>query len=177
MNTEKENQKRTSMVFILCGGCGAGKTTYAIDLAARHQAIRFSIDPWMQTLFSPDQKGLDFAWTMERIERCRSQIWELVEQLIKQGIHVVLDLGFDKKDIRQQYRERIREWGANPSIHFLDVPTQIRRERVRRRNEERNPAHFSFEVTDAMFDFVEPLFEAPDEQELVDGLHIVYPTG
>jgi predicted kinase len=169
-----ENKKNISTVFIVCGGCGAGKTTYSISLADRQHAVRFSIDPWMQTLFGPDQKELDFAWITERVERCSTQIWQIVEQLIKLGINVVLDFGFSKREERQYWRERILGLGAKFSIHFLDVPIEVRREQVHRRNQERDPALFAFEVTDSMFDFVEPFFQAPNDQELTNGLRITF---
>lgn len=172
MSFENEKNITVSTVFLVCGGCGAGKTTYSIALADRQHAIRFSIDPWMQTLFGPDQKELDFAWIIERVERCSTQIWQVVEQLIKHGINVVLDFGFGKREERQYCRKRVLELGAKFSLHFLDVPIEVRREQVHRRNQERDPALFAFEVTDSMFDFVEPFFEAPDDQELTDGLQI-----
>ena len=41
--------------LILVVGCtGAGKTTYARQLAAELGAVRFSIDEWMMALFGPD---------------------------------------------------------------------------------------------------------------------------
>jgi pantothenate kinase-related protein Tda10 len=39
-------------VILVCGPVGAGKTTYSMALAKEIGAIRFSIDPWMQTLFA-----------------------------------------------------------------------------------------------------------------------------
>jgi predicted kinase len=41
-------------LILVCGPTGAGKTTYAISLSEEAKAIRFSIDPWMQTLFASD---------------------------------------------------------------------------------------------------------------------------
>jgi len=34
------------------GPTGVGKTTYSLSLSKEVDAIQFSIDPWMQTLFS-----------------------------------------------------------------------------------------------------------------------------
>ena len=38
-------------LILVCGPTGVGKTTYSISLAKEIEAIRFSIDHWMQTLF------------------------------------------------------------------------------------------------------------------------------
>lgn len=60
----------TDIHFII-GSTGAGKTTYARDLAQSELALPFSIDEWMQGLFAPDLKGANFAAMNERVERAR----------------------------------------------------------------------------------------------------------
>ena len=75
-----------SRLVIVCGLTGAGKTSYSIGLCEELEAIRFSIDPWMQTLFAKDMESLDFSWMMERVERCQQQIWDVASQiLVKKG--------------------------------------------------------------------------------------------
>jgi hypothetical protein len=44
--------------------------------------------------------------------------------------------------------------------------------RIKKRNSEKDPRVFAFEVTDMMFNFMEPRFEAPDQDELVNGLRV-----
>ena len=39
------------LIHLICGSTGAGKTTYALELAERIGAVRFSIDEWMTALF------------------------------------------------------------------------------------------------------------------------------
>ena len=41
-------------MHLLCGPTGAGKTTYARELAEAESAVRFSIDEWMSALFWMD---------------------------------------------------------------------------------------------------------------------------
>ncbi|MDR3544089.1 MAG: ATP-binding protein [Desulfosporosinus sp.] len=167
------SQNRRSTVFIVCGPCGAGKTSYSINLNERYGAIRFSLDSWMQILFAPDLIELNFDWISERTKRCRKQIWQIVKQLIKQGINVVLDFGFGQQKIREFYRKRAMALGADVSIHYLDIPKNVRRQRVHERNQKREPEVFAFEVTDSMFDFMENSFEVPDEEELSNGIRVV----
>ncbi|MGC9403168.1 AAA family ATPase [Vibrio genomosp. F10] len=159
-------------LIMVCGPTGVGKTTYSLALCKGINALRFSIDPWMQNLFSKDMVTLDYDWMMERINRCYVQIWEISEQILTLDGAVVLDLGFTTKAQRQHFVVLAKALGVNAEIHYLDAPTDIRRQRVNKRNLEQDPDVYAFEVTNAMFNFMEPRFEVPDEQELRYGCKV-----
>ncbi len=160
-------------LILVCGPVGAGKTTYSLSLAKEIKAIRFSIDPWMQTLFSKDMRTLDFSWMMERVNRCSEQIWQISEQILAIDGNVILDLGFTTKEQRDIFSNRAQELGIDSEIHYLDVAKDTRKQRIHKRNIEKDPSVFSFEVTDMMFNFMEPRFEAPDQEELEQGCKIM----
>jgi predicted kinase len=159
-------------LILVCGPTGVGKTTYSLSLAKEIAAIKFSIDPWMQTLFSKDMTSLDFEWMMERVNRCSEQIWEVSQQILAINGNVILDLGFTTKEQRDVFANRAREIGLDPEIHYLNASTDIRKQRVNKRNTEKDPSVYAFEVTDMMFNFMEPRFEVPDEDELKNGRRI-----
>ena len=156
-------------LVLVCGSTGAGKTTYSMCLAEEAGAVMFSIDPWMQRLFSDDMESLDYSWIMERVHRCHEQIWEVSKQILMLGGNVILDLGFSQKAQRRLFTVRGEEMGVTPEVHYLDVPEEIRRQRVKQRNVDKAPYLYAFEVTEAMFDFMEPKFEPPDAEELAGG--------
>jgi predicted kinase len=106
---------------------------------------------------------------MERVERCQTQIWEVSEQILKNKGNVILDLGFTTKSQRNKFVEKSNMIGASPEVHYLEVSTDIRKQRVKKRNSEKDPNVYAFEVTDQMFEFMEPRFEIPDNIELKDG--------
>ncbi|MEK7259472.1 MAG: ATP-binding protein [Pseudomonadota bacterium] len=156
-------------LILVCGPVGVGKTTYSISLAREIEAIRFSIDPWMQTLFAKDMTALDYSWMMERVNRCYEQIWEVSEQVLAIDGNVVLDLGFTSKALRDIFFKRAEKLSLTPEVHYLDAPRDIRKQRVDKRNSEKDPVVYAFEVNDAMFNFMEPRFEIPTEEELRNG--------
>jgi hypothetical protein len=100
----------------------------------------------MQNLFSKDMTSLDYAWMIERVNRCYVQIWQVSEQILKLGGNVVLDLGFTTRKQRGHFISLAKELGV-----------------------EKDPGVYSFEVTDFMFNFMEPKYEIPDKQELANG--------
>lgn len=156
-------------LILVCGPTGVGKTTYSVDFSKKAKAVRFSIDPWMHTLFAADMGELDYEWMIERVNRCYDQIWQVSEQILTLDGNVILDLGFTTKEQRQLFSDRAKELDINAEVHYLDAPTEVRRQRVNKRNTEKDPDIYAFEVTDMMFDFMEPRFEVPDEVELESG--------
>ncbi|MCA8272586.1 ATP-binding protein [Burkholderia sp. AU30280] len=155
-----------AVVHIVFGPQGAGKSTYARTLAASSGATRFSIDEWMAQLYGPDLPSpIELNWLMERVQRCERQIWGTAEQVAKNGGNVVLDLGFMKARNRSAFAERARDAGISSELHFVTAPHDIRRGRVLTRNTEQGET-FSFEVSPAMFDFMEKEFEVPTDIEL-----------
>jgi len=159
-------------LILVCGSTGAGKTTYTLSLAKEIKAVKFSIDPWMQTLFSKDMKSLDYSWMIERVYRCYEQIWEVSKQLLTLNNDVILDLGFTTKEQREHFTKKAKEIGVIAEVHYLDTPLALRRERVKERNISKNPELYAFEVTDMMFNFMEPKFEIPSPEELKNGCTI-----
>lgn len=161
-----------SRLIIVCGPTGAGKTTYSISLCEEIEAIRFSIDPWMQTLYSKDMTSLDYTWMIERVMRCYEQIWEVSGQVLKYNGNVVLDLGFTTKELREYFSSRAMKINVTPEVHYIDASKEIRQKRVEKRNTEKDPLVYSFEVNEMMFNFMEPRFEVPDKEELKNGLKV-----
>ena len=162
------------LIHLVCGSTGAGKTTYAVQLCSRLKAVRFSIDEWMARLFWMDSpQPLESTWAMERVIRCQDQIWAVADDVAQRGIPCVLDLGFSQKSQRQTFVEFANRAGLPLQLHVLDVSAEERWQRVEARNREQSH-QLSFAVTREMFDFVEELWEPPDEAEMAacNGVHI-----
>jgi predicted kinase len=153
-------------IHLVFGSQGAGKSTYSRQLVQSTGATCFSIDEWMNELYSPDMpKPLNFAWIMERVKRCESRIWQTAKDVAQNGGNVVLDLGFMKVKNRLEFSNLAREAGLTVHMHYVTAPLELRRHRVLARNATRGET-FSFEVTPQMFDFMEQQFEPPTQPEL-----------
>lgn len=158
-------------IHLIIGPVGSGKTTYGRALAVERAALFVCIDEWMATLFMMDAPTpLTLEWTLPRVERCEQQIWSVARPLAALGVDVVLELGFFTRAQRIRVRALAAEAGIEVSVHVLDVPRDVRRERVRARN--RGSATLTIEVDDAMFDWAEGYYEPLGDDEL-DGARVV----
>ena len=153
-------------LHVIFGPCGAGKTTYAHDLARREGAVPFILDDWGARLFGPDVDGpLDFAWMVERLGRCQALIWSTATAVLAAGTSVVLDVGAMGRAHRDHIRQMAEASGLSLQWHFVDAPQQVRRARVAGRNTAKGET-FVREVTPEMFEILEALYEAPAAAEL-----------
>ena len=155
-----------STVHLICGSTGAGKTTYAMALSQRIKGIRFSIDEWIGTLFLPDRPAPStLEWAVERMDRCERHMWTIADQLIARSVDIVFDWGLSTFAQRDRFRTRIAQTAAESKLHYLDVSRETRRARILARLKSDPKSHL-FEVTEAMFDAMEGLFEPPSDDEL-----------
>lgn len=153
-------------IHLICGATGAGKTTYATTLAERLPGLRFSIDEWMNTLFWMDAPAAqDGSWAMARVERCTAQMRKVIAGLARTGVPAVVDAGLTTRADRAAFADWGTALGLTCRLHWLDVAPDIRWARVGARNAE-GGGGTGFEVTRAMFDFMENLWEPPTDEEM-----------
>jgi predicted kinase len=120
----------------------------------------------MTSLFWMDSpQPIQFEWTMERIGRCEVVISESVRHLAAIGVSAILDLGFTRADHRAHFAAFAHDSGMRPVLHHLDIPADIRWERVEARNRDRGVT-WRMDVDRAMFDFMEGQWQRPDAAEM-----------
>jgi predicted kinase len=157
------------LIHLVCGSTGAGKTTYSLQLSDRLKGILFSVDEWMTTLFWMDTpQPLSPAWSMERVERCLTQIWAVALKIAARNSPCVLDLGFSQAQSRRKFADLAKAAGLSVQLHFIDVPAEERWRRVETRNARKGETYqLGFDITREMFDFVEGLWEPPTDAEML----------
>lgn len=155
----------TQQVHLICGLPGAGKTTYAEKLRQDLRGVRFSIDDWNDRLFFMDRAPTsDFNWFYERVQRCCTQMRDTAEQVIAAGCPAIFDCGLTNRQERTIFYDWADEQGFSASLHFLDVDSHIRWQRVQSRNQEKGKT-YRLDVTRDMFDFMDSIWEAPQDEE------------
>lgn len=152
-------------VFLVEGPVGAGKSTFARELAARRAGVHIALDAWFARLYSPDRPAADVvAWYLERKDRLLDLLWRHGVALAEVKIPVVLELGLIQREARRDIYERARAQQIALKVVVLDAPWATRRERVMRRNQERGPT-FSMVVPDHVFEIASRMWEPPDAAE------------
>ena len=153
-------------IYLICGATGAGKSTYAEALTQEVAGVRFSIDEWMQQLHNADQpETMRFDWFYERVQRNCAQMRKLADRLVVLGTPAIFDCGLTNKTERDIFADWAAANGYTVALHFVDVPSETRWQRVQKRNHEQAET-FQFNVTREMFDFIESIWEAPDPAEM-----------
>ena len=92
-------------------------------------------------------------------------MWAVALQAAALGVPIVVDCGLTREAHRSKWARLALEAGLGVRLHHLDVDADERWLRVQRRNAERGVT-YRLEVTREMFDFVEMLWERPNDAEM-----------
>jgi predicted kinase len=115
---------------------------------------------WLGTLYRDEQKTLEDYVRNSR--RLREVMGDHVVALLKAGVSVVLDFPANTPASRQWMRSLIERAGADHRLHFLDVPDDVCKARLRARNAAGTHA---FNTSDAEFDLFTSYFVPPSADE------------
>ncbi len=160
-----DERRAVAQLHLILGPVGAGKSTYARTLCAEHRAVALILDDWMARLFGADIRPETgrVAWYLERRDRVFEQIWQLTRQLVAVDTCVVLEVGLIRRMEREAFYRRVEDAGLGLTIHLLDADREVRRERVLRRNQEKDVVQV---VPLEFFEMASDLWEPPDDIEL-----------
>jgi hypothetical protein len=150
-------------VHLIHGYICAGKTTFAKNLAAEVNGVRFNPDEWMVRLYGEDPPADQFAGRLGRVFSLLDEQWMRV---VRCGVDVVLDYGFWTRADRDTARLRAAEAGASFRLYALQCSETAARLRCRARNAN---LQGSLYIADNTFDVLRVRFEPlqPDEPHLL----------
>jgi predicted kinase len=157
-----------SVLFLLVGLPGSGKTTRAREIEGTHRALRLSPDEWMIPLFGESDAGGKRDIVEGRL------IWVAL-RAIQAGISAVLDFGFWAQDERSALVWLAEALGANASILYLAVDEAAQLERTHARFMAAPGA--TFEMSAEELAGWRAFFQVPTDDELAGTFHPHPPAG
>lgn len=151
-------------VHLLCGLVGAGKTTYAKQLAVSLPAVRFSLDEWMLRLHGLAYDEPEYAL---RVDDCKALIWDTAVQVLRLGNDVVLDWNQWNRERRAYWKSKAEAAGVEGALHFLDVALEVA---ITRATQRESPSSHPM-VADAVR-HAASIFEPPAKNEGLEITHV-----
>jgi predicted kinase len=148
------------ILHMICGKIAAGKSTLAARLAEAPATVLVSEDYWLSRLYGEELKTVaDYARYSARL---RNVMGGHLETLLKAGLSVVLDFPANTVSNRQWMRTIFEGAGVEHRLHFLDLPDDLCKARLRLRNA---AGTHDYVVSDAEFATITSYFQPPTEQE------------
>lgn len=156
------------VLYLMVGLPGAGKTTRARELEAKHGALRLTPDEWMIPLFGESGAGGKRDVLEGRL------VW-VASRVLSSGGSVILDFGLWGRDERSALRWLASSMGTRCVTEYLPVDPEAQYQRIRSRFIE--APEQTFALTEAMLNHYAGQFEAPDDAELLGTFICSPPTG
>ncbi len=157
-NTPMPNNQTT--LFIISGKIAAGKSTLALELAAPPLSVLLNEDHWISKLYPGEILSLkDYVRCSTRL---REVIGPHVVSLLREGVSVVMDFPANTHEQRHWLQGLFEAAGVDHELHYLDVPDEVCKKRLRDRNE---TADHAFQPSEADFDLFTSYFVAPTIDE------------
>ncbi len=154
--------------ILLCGKIASGKSVYAQRISRQENAVLLSVDELVLSVLGNDLGEKHDAVT----QRVQSYLFEKSLEIVHAGTNVLLDWGFWTKARREEARAFYRQHGIVSEFHYIDVPDDVWRRNIEKRNQAvRDGKSDAYFVDEGLLEKLESLFEAPSREE-IDVWHI-----
>lgn len=153
--------KTDPILHFFCGKMASGKTKLSRKLALDHNAIPISEDSWLSKLY-PEEIS-----TFDDYLRYSSRLKPIVSQhgqdMLAQGIAVVLDFPGSVPSQRQWFRSMFETAKVNHVLHYIVAPDSLCKAQLRKRNAAQPEG--SMIMSEAEFGYITAYFQPPTADE------------
>jgi predicted kinase len=147
-------------LHLLCGKIASGKSTLARQLGARPATLLVSEDHWTSTLYPDELRTIEDYVRLSA--RLRAAMTPHIVDILHQSLSVVLDFAANTRRQRSWMRSLIDAAGVSHELHYLDLPDELCKQRLRQRNA---GGEHQFQVSDAEFEQFTAHFVPPGADE------------
>ena len=151
------------MVYLICGKICSGKSWYAQQLKAQHNAVILSTDEATYDLIDNEQGEFYNVFAARANRYLRKKAAEIAEA----GADVILDWGFWTRRDREEISSYLSMRNVAFEWHYMDVDDTTWRKNISERNQRIREGNggSDFYVDDGLLKKLNECFEAPDEAE------------
>jgi predicted kinase len=153
--------KRDPILHFFCGKIASGKTTLSKQLALDHHAILIGEDLWLSKLYPEEISTFDDY--LKYSSRLKSVVSQHVQDILTQGISVVLDFPGNVPSQRQWFRSIFEAANVNHVLHYIVASDSLCKAQLHKRNTEKPEG--STIVSEAEFDYITAYFKPPIADE------------
>lgn len=156
-----KNEK--TILHLICGLPGSGKTTLAKQLETECNAIRMNPDEWIKTIWGINEaEGNNYRDQIEQLQ------WNMGKKILLSGTDVIIEWGTWGKDERLKLREEAWKIGSKVKFYYLNQPKEVLKERILHRNQNRSNSELLMpeETLGEEIDRFFKVFQVPTEEEL-----------
>lgn len=151
------------ILHLICGKIASGKSKLSAKLGNIPGTIAIAEDDWLSARYSSEMSSIsDYV-------RCSAKLQTVmgphIVSLLKAKVSVVLDFPANTIANRMWMREIIQASNVDHKLHYLDVPDEICKARLHKRNADGDHA---FAATDKQFLQISKHFVAPRPEEGFD---------
>ncbi len=167
------DKDKTPTAHLFCGLPFSGKTRQAKEIEAHQDAVRFSLDEWVTTLFGYSLFDAEYK---EAAARCHELIMETAVRLLSLGTDVILDWNLWSRELRHEMITTLKAVEANHILYYLNIPKVVLRERLAEYNVRVGNDNFPNGrfISNEEFARFLPLFEPPAEDEACNMIEMYF---
>jgi predicted kinase len=153
--------KTEPVLHFFCGKMASGKSTLSKKITSEHNAILISEDIWLSKLYPQEISTFDDY--LKYSSHLKQVLSQHVQNLLEQGISVVLDFPGNVPSQRQWFRSIFEAAKVNHILHYIDAPDSLCKNQLQKRNTEQPEG--SMVMSEAEFDYITAYFQPPIADE------------